>query len=130
MEAFDYEKDYKYAKQLINGEIGGIFKGVFYSSNETIPLTLTGFDLSGKDVLSVIGSGDQVIHALSRDVKSIDVFDICPLPKYYLYLRKWFIKYNSVFYHTQFYSVLQDPEKRKERPETSLSHAVDKASTA
>ena len=98
MEAFDYEKDYKYAKSLINGEVGGIFKGVFYSSNETIPLTLTGFDLSGKDVLSVIGSGDQVIHALSRDVKSIDVFDICPLPKYYLYLRKWFIKYNNEFY--------------------------------
>lgn len=97
MDVFDYEKDYDYTKKLIRGEIGGIFKGIYYCSNEIIPYTLNNIDLDGKNVLAVIGSGDQAIHSLFRNA-NVDVFDICSLPRYYLYLRKWFIKYNKMFY--------------------------------
>lgn len=98
MEAFDVCKDFDYAKKLDSGEVGGLFSGVFYCSNENISNIISEFDFFGKDCLVVTGSGDQPIHAFCKGAASVDVFDISVLAKYYLYLRKWFIKYNNEFY--------------------------------
>lgn len=98
MKTFDVERDFDYAKKISSGEIGGLFSGVFYCSNENVSKIVSNFDFSNNDCLVVTGSGDQPIYAISEDAASVDIFDISILAKYYLYLRKWFIKYNHQFY--------------------------------
>lgn len=44
--------------------------------------------LIGRDkVLSVIGSGDQILNLILEGTKEIDAFDISSFPKYFLYLK-------------------------------------------
>jgi hypothetical protein len=57
-------------------------------------------------VLSVIGSGDQVINSILYGAKEIDAFDISRFPKYYLDLKLAAIKeFNCSEYIAFFYGV-------------------------
>lgn len=65
-------------------------------------------------VLSVIGSGDQILNLILEGTKEIDAFDISSFPKYFLYLKMAAIKslskeeYIEFFYEVSHRSELYD----------------------
>ena len=74
------------------------YNSVFFHSNENLKGVFDQVDVAGKDVLTVLSSGDQAIHLYDRDAKSVELFDINNLTLYYYYLRVWTIKYLNQFY--------------------------------
>ena len=97
MEKNIYLKDYlasriiSFNKTLESPEYGKIF----YECNEDLVDTLKGIDFTGKDVLSVLASSDQVFTARYLKAKRVDAFDKNRLTLYYYYLRLWSIKYRN-----------------------------------
>ena len=77
MEKNIYLKDYlasriiSFNKTLESPEYGKIF----YECNEDLVDTLKGIDFTGKDVLSVLASSDQVFTARYLKAKRVDAFD-------------------------------------------------------
>lgn len=71
---------------------------IFYKTNENIVDLLKSFNFNGKNILTVMGSGDQVFHFLNTDAKNVDVYDKNILSKYYFYLRVWCIRYLNKYY--------------------------------
>ena len=62
-------------------------------------------------VLSVIGSGDQILNLILEGTKEIDAFDISSFPKYFLYLKIAAIKaLSKEEYIDFFYEVTQRSE--------------------
>lgn len=59
---------------------------IYKASNERIQDYCSYFSDKEK-ILSVIGSGDQVLNYIYDDAKEIDVFDISVFPKYFMYLK-------------------------------------------
>ena len=74
------------------------YNRVYASSNEDLKSLFSSFDIKGKNVLSVLASGDQVFHPCSRGAMMVDYFDINKLSYYYFYLRLWNIRYNKKYY--------------------------------
>ena len=66
---------------------------VYYETNEYVGEILDNFDVQNKNVLTVLGSGDQAFHFYNKGAKRVDVFDKNPLTIYYYYLRRWVITY-------------------------------------
>ena len=56
-----------------------------------------------KDILSVIGSGDQILNSILLDCKNIDAYDISVFPKYYLNLKIAAIKALSYEEYLEFF---------------------------
>lgn len=56
-------------------------------TNEAIDKYYQLLNLKDKNVLTVCGSGDQIIYAIMQDAKNIDVFDSNKLTYYYLFLK-------------------------------------------
>lgn len=56
-------------------------------TTENLKEELKPFDLQGKDILTVMGSGDQVFEHFLKGAKNIDVFDLNPLTESYYYLK-------------------------------------------
>lgn len=54
-------------------------------------------------VLSVIGSGDQILNLILEGTKEIDAFDISSFPKYFLYLKMAAIKALSKEEYIEFF---------------------------
>lgn len=71
---------------------------VYFKTNEFLEDLFKNVDLNGKDVLTVLGSGDQAFLCYEKGAKSVDVFDINKLAIYYFYLRIWVIEYYDKFY--------------------------------
>lgn len=71
---------------------------IFYKTNENIADLLNAFDFVGKDVLTVMGSGDQVFHFLNKDPNKVDSFDRNILSIHYYYLRVWCMRYLNEYY--------------------------------
>lgn len=64
-----------------------------------------------EDVLSVIGSGDQILNSILFDSKNIDIFDISTFPKYYLDLKLASLeRLNKENYLNFFYGNYRDEE--------------------
>lgn len=59
---------------------------VYKKSNERIQ-DYQDYFINKNKVLSVIGSGDQILNMILEGVKEIDSFDISVFPKYFLYLK-------------------------------------------
>lgn len=59
---------------------------VYKKSNERIQ-DYQDYFINKNKVLSVIGSGDQILNMVLEGVKEIDSFDISIFPKYFLYLK-------------------------------------------
>ena len=70
----------------------------YYKTNEDLLDTYLDVDFCDKDVLSVLGSSDQVLTARFLDARKVDAFDKNILTKYYFYLRLWTIKYMDRLY--------------------------------
>jgi len=62
---------------------------LFRFSNENISKYYKLYNFNDKDVLTVIGSGDQALAALYKGAKKVDVFDINKLSYYLLMLKKY-----------------------------------------
>ena len=70
----------------------------YYQTNEDLLDTYLDVDFYDKDVLTVLGSSDQVLTARFLDARRVDAFDKNILTKYYFYLRLWTIKYMNKLY--------------------------------
>ena len=73
---------------------------LYFCSNEPLELLFNNFSVEGKDVLTVLGSSDQLFHTIDRGANTVDTFDRNPYTKYYYYLRRWNILYNQKYYIT------------------------------
>lgn len=60
---------------------------IYPFTTENLKGELEPFDLTGKDVLTVMGSGDQVFEHFLKGATSIDAFDLNPLTEPYYYLK-------------------------------------------
>ena len=66
---------------------------IYRGTNENINSEAYKESLYGKkDILSVIGSGDQVLNSILLECKNIDAYDISLFPKYYLRFKIGAIK--------------------------------------
>ena len=74
---------------------------IYFSSNEELNQLFQYFDVEGKEVLTVLGSSDQLFFSIDRGSTKIDTFDRNPYTKYYYYLRRWNILYNNSYYITE-----------------------------
>lgn len=82
---------------LLRSKSGG-YTRMYFNSNENLRRILSNFDVKDKNVLSVLGSGDQAFHFYNRGARNVDVFDKNRLAILYFYLRIWFIKYENIYY--------------------------------
>lgn len=93
------EYDISKTKDVLDGKLVlDSFRKVFFTSNENLPMIFKNVDFTDKNVLSVVGSGDQMFHSYASGAKHVDVFDKNKLTFYYLYLRVWVIEYLDKFY--------------------------------
>ena len=92
------DKDVISTINVINRNFKENYDEIFFASNEMLYNIFSNFSVSGKDVLTVLASGDQAFHCFKNGAKSVDLFDINPLTFYYYYLRVWTIKYSNQFY--------------------------------
>ena len=74
------------------------YNSIYFHSNEDLNSIFNEVDVSDKDVLTVLSSGDQALHMYDRGVGSVEFFDVNKLTLYYFYLRVWTIKYLNKFY--------------------------------
>ena len=103
---FNPVKDYNYSVELVEqirkllvyeDEFFNNFEGfkeitpLFRFSNENITEYYKLYNFKDKDVLTVIGSGDQALSAIYQGAKKVDVFDINKLSFYLLMLKKYAI---------------------------------------
>ncbi len=83
---------------------------IYPFTNENIAAYYSKFDFKDKRILTVLGSGDQVLNAILLGAKEIDCFDISIFANFYFALKKaaikaltyeefldFFIEYNTVF---------------------------------
>lgn len=75
------------------------YHGLYYSTNEQVEDILSNFSIKNKEVLSVIGSGDQAFHLYNSGANIIDLFDRNKLSINIYYLRMWIIKYMKKYYY-------------------------------
>lgn len=86
-------KNLKVAKDLIenkynyNTEYYYKFRQIYPFTTQNLKAQYKFFDLKDKDILTVQGSGDQVIELLLNGATNIDAFDINPLTEYYTDLK-------------------------------------------
>lgn len=96
----DIEKDVDSFKKLLsnpNKSFDG-FSKIYRNTNENISSILSHIDVKGKDVLSVLGSSDQLFSFLCLGANSVNTFDFNRLTIYYFYLKKWSIMHTGNYY--------------------------------
>ena len=77
---------------------------IYKSTNEMISAPLYIEALKDNDkVLSIIGSGDQILNTILYDSNDIDAFDISNFPKYYLKLKMACVKNLSYEEYLEFF---------------------------
>ena len=87
----DNRNNDRYSWMKKSGTYGKISQ-CYAFSNENLSWYYPLFDIKNNDVLTVCGSGDQVLSALLYDAKSVDVFDSNKLAYYHLMLKIGAIK--------------------------------------
>lgn len=81
----DYEYDAKYST-------------IYFHSNERLKDIFSEIDVKNKDVLTILGSGDQAFYFYDNGARIVDMFDRNKLAIYYYYLRTWVIINFDLFY--------------------------------
>lgn len=84
--------------EILDGNSHMNYNLLFSSSNELLKPIFSNFDFKEKDVLSVLGSGDQAFHFFKAKVGKLDLYDINKLAIYNMYLRYWNMLFNNNFY--------------------------------
>ena len=92
------DDDILFTGDVLNKNYDEFHDRVYFRSNEDLNALFCHFDINGKNVLSVLGSGDQAFHLINRGADSIDLFDKNKLTIYYFYLRLWTLRYLNMFY--------------------------------
>lgn len=92
------ESDIYFTSSLLHGNELEDYKKIYYNSNEKINNMIRSIDINNKNVLTVLGSGDQAFHLYNNGASNVDVFDINKLTIYYYYLRRWNILYLDKYY--------------------------------
>ena len=104
----DIDSDIKKALDVIKSEENhniGFFTSnspIYKGTNENI----NGYSncyLGAKNVLTVIGSGDQVLNAIYYNAKNIDAFDISSFASYFLKLKIGAVKELSYYDYLDFF---------------------------
>ena len=90
--------DVNEARNIPNNDNKRNYGRVYQWSNESMKALFRNFSVKDKDVLTVVGSGDQVFGSLYNGAKSVDTFDANKLAIYYYFLRKWIIQNFGVVY--------------------------------
>lgn len=90
--------DVKEARNIPNNDNKCNYGRVYQWSNESMEALFRNFSVRDKDVLTVVGSGDQVFGSLYNGANSVDTFDVNKLAIYYYFLRKWIIQRFGVVY--------------------------------
>lgn len=92
----DYKKDIKKTDLVMHDETVKKYDKLYFSSNENLHYIFKDMDFTGKNVLTVLASGDQAFKFYDHNAKHVDLFDINKLTLYYYYLRIWHIEvYNK-----------------------------------
>ena len=91
-------KDFLACEDVCKGRALDNYSLIYFKCNENIGDFFPCFDFNDKDVLSVAASSDQAFMANYLGARSTDIFDKNDLAHYYLYLRKWQVKYNNELY--------------------------------
>lgn len=92
------DKDILGAQDVYNTKYSPNYNKVYYNTNEDLINLFNNVNINNKDVLTVLGSGDQSFVCYEKDARSVDVFDINKLTIYYYYLRVWVIEHLNTFY--------------------------------
>lgn len=80
------------------------FNFIYPFTNENIAGYMNDLDLTNKRIVSVGGSSDHVINAISRGASDVTVFDVNTLAKYYFDLRIAAI--NALSYHNYIHAFI------------------------
>lgn len=78
------------------------YNSIYFHSNESLNSIFDCVDVSGKECLTVLASGDQAFHLYNRGAKNVEMFDINRLTIYYYYLRVWTIMYLGNYYPDEY----------------------------
>lgn len=79
--------------------------GIYTQTNENLDELFKHFDFNNKEVLSVLGSSDQMIASYYYGAKSVDTFDRNLRAAYYTYFRRWLINTTGESYPSYFNNV-------------------------
>lgn len=91
-------KNIMYTNFVIKGKQVDNYSKIYFASNEKLDKIFSNVDIKDKNVLTVLGSGDQAFHLYNRGARHVDVFDKNKLTLFYYYLRRWVIQYLNTFY--------------------------------
>ena len=80
----------------------------YHNTNENLSRLFYNFSIKNKNVLSVLGSSDQVFSCLYYGAKEVDSFDVNRLTIYYYYLRKWLLKENIEYPNEDNINILEN----------------------
>lgn len=89
-----YYDIYQAWKLSIGLERSQKYSKVYLNSNENLEELFKQISVKDKDVLTVLSSSDQYFRCLYNGARSVDTFDINVFPKYYYYVRKWYMEIN------------------------------------
>lgn len=78
---------------------------IYTQTNENLDELFKHFDFKDKEVLSVLGSSDQMLAAYYYGAKSVDTFDRNLRAAYYTYFRRWLINSTGESYPSYFNNV-------------------------
>ena len=91
--------------RVISGYDEDEYSHLFFQSNDRLTDLFPKLDVYGKNVLTVLGSGDQALYFYKMGANCVDLFDINKLTFFYYYLRIWIIKYLNKSYPDYFLSL-------------------------
>ena len=102
-----------------NEEVGGfhLYSRAYSRTTENINGYYNLFDFKGKSILTVIGSGEQILEAVSRGAKKVDAFDISMTAVMLYYLKEAALKSPDFLYDDYikfFYTITVTPEDFQE----------------
>ena len=78
---------------------------IFSQTNENLDALFKNFDFKNKEVLSVLGSSDQMLASYYYGAKSVETFDRNLYAAYYTYFRKWLVNATGYSYPSYFNNV-------------------------
>ena len=84
----EIERDIVGAQEVYSTRYSSKYNKIYFSTNEQLNNLFKNINIKNKDVLTVLGSGDQSFFCYQNDAKSVDVFDINKLTIYILFTQK------------------------------------------
>ncbi len=88
------EFDLNYVKSILDYDNDDTFGFIYSRTTEDLNCIFDNLNYQDKKILTVLSSSDYLFHLYTKDVASVDTFDINPLTYRYFHLRKWLLNYN------------------------------------